>query len=115
MLPWLRALFSYDRIDFRYAAQKTPACIKTREWTTEAAHRAVDEWLERRNLGADHQQELHDLVDDGEWDAAGRLMYEFEDGPLEIDPTDWTPEFLWCVYGLRWFVRAYDGVCEGVT
>ena len=109
MLPWLRRLFECDRIDFRYAAQKAPQCITTREWTEEAAHRAIDNWADGRELSADDRQEMHTLLADGEWDAAVQLMYEHDSGPLEIDPRDWTPGFLWCLYGLRWFVRAHDG------
>ena len=109
MLPWLRRLFECERIDFRYAAQKAPSCIKTREWTEEAAHRAIDNWLDGRERTYDEQRELHDLVDE-QWDEAVRIMSE--DGPMEFDPRDWTPEFLWCLYGLRWFVRAHDGSAD---
>ena len=113
MLPWLRGTVARDGcIDFRYVAEKAPHCIVTREWTNAAAHAMVDRVLaaEEEGVAHDKRMDLHYFSDQTTWQetivpALSKMCQEwYEYG----DAKDWTTEFLYCVFGLRWCVRAID-------
>lgn len=108
MLPWLRSVFN-GAIDFRYIAEKAPTCITTRRWTAEAAQVAVYACCEDLGISREAASELAEgFSDEYEWNSIVVPKLFEMGGPLECNPTDWAPEFLWCVYGLRTFVRLID-------
>ena len=107
MLPWCREAIN----SLKYFASKVPSSIKTREFSQDAVKRWANELLESGEAPAKFVGNLKDAVeysDDWSESDAYNETAVIWGGCDPPDFNDWTPNFLWCVEAIRWFLGHHE-------